>query len=66
MYLYYFIGMYITTMFLYSDSFLYRYLAYICEGIFALHMYIPVASPYPPGQGITILYLTFNELLIIN
>ena len=46
MYLYYFVGMYITTVLLYSDSCLYWCLAYICEGIFALRMYVTIAIPY--------------------
>ena len=36
-----------------SDSCLYWCLAYICEGISALRIYIAVTSPYPWDQGVT-------------
>jgi len=53
MYLYYFVRMYITTVLLYSDSCLYWCLAYICEGIFALRMYVTIVIPYSQDRGIT-------------
>jgi len=53
-YLYYFIGMYITTVLPYSDSYMYWCLAYINEGIFALRMYVTVASMYQQDQGVTV------------
>jgi len=53
MYLYFSVGMYITAVLLHSDSFLYWCLAYICEGISALRIYVTVTSPYPRDQGIT-------------
>ena len=37
----------------YSDSYLYWYLAYICEGIFHLRIYVTVTSPYPRNRGVT-------------
>ena len=45
-YLYWIIRMYITTVFPYTDSCMYWCLAYICEGIFILHIYVAVTSPY--------------------
>ena len=37
----------------YSDSYLYWFLAYICEGIFGLRIYVAVTSPYPRDRGVT-------------
>jgi len=52
-YLYYFIRMYITTVFSHSDSCLYWCLAYICGGISALRIYIAVTSLYPQDRCVT-------------
>ena len=38
----------------YSDSCLYWCLAYIREGIFDLHIYVAVTSPYPWDWGVTV------------
>jgi len=37
---------------LYSDSFLYWCLEYICEGIFDLRIYVVVTSLYPWDRGV--------------
>ena len=68
-YLYHIIGMYITTVLSYSDSFLYWWLAYIREGIFALYMYVAVTSPYPgigvlPPVSIRQWFETVNQLML--
>jgi len=49
--------MYITIVLPYSDSCMYWYLAYVCEGIFIMHIYVTVTSPYSWDQGIT----TFSQ-----
>jgi len=48
-------------VFSYSDSCLYWYLAYICEDIFDLRIYVTVTSPYPWDRGVTapILYRVY-------
>ena len=35
-----------------SDSYMYWCLAYICEGIFELRIYVVVTSPYPQDRGV--------------
>ena len=45
--------MYINIVLPHSDSYLYWRLAYICEGISALHIYVRVTSPYPQDRGVT-------------
>jgi len=37
-----------------TDSCLYWCLAYICEGIFDLHIYVAVTSPHPRDRGVTL------------
>ena len=54
MYLYCCIGIYITHVILHSDSYLYGCLAYICEGIFDLRIYVAVTSPYPRDRDVTV------------
>jgi len=49
------VEMYITTMLLHYVSFLYWYLAYICDGNYDMHIYVTVTSPYPYDQGIAII-----------
>ena len=46
-YLYYFIGMYITIVLSYSNSCMFCCLPHIYKGIFILHIYIVVTSLYP-------------------
>ena len=53
MYLYFSVGMYITSVLSHSDSCLCWCLAYISEGIFEQHIYVAVTSPYPPNRGVT-------------
>ena len=52
-YLYYFIGIYIISVLLYSDSCMYWCLAYVCEGISTLRMYLVVASLYLWDRDVT-------------
>ena len=54
MYLYFSIGIYITTVLSHSDSCLYWCLAYIHEGISDMRIYVTVTSPYPRDLGVTI------------
>ena len=54
MYLYFSVGMYITTVLSHSDSYLYWCLAYIREGISDLRIYVAVTSPYPQDWGVTV------------
>jgi len=42
-----------TIVLLYSDFYLYRCLAYVCEGIFAPRMYVAVTSLYPWDRRVT-------------
>ena len=64
MFLYFYVGMYITTVLSHSDSYLYWCLAYIREGISGLRMYVAVTSSYPPDRGVTTT-LTSNFIAII-
>jgi len=45
--------MYITIVLPFSDSCMYWCLAYVCEGIFILCMYVTVTYPYPKGVTIS-------------
>ena len=45
--------MYITIMLLYTDSYLYWCLVYLCDGIFTLCIYVVVTSSYPLDRGVT-------------
>jgi len=53
MYLYFSVGMYITTVLSHSNSYLYWCLAYICEAISDLRIHVAVTSPYPRDRGVT-------------
>jgi len=46
-----------------SDSYLYWYLAYICESIFDLRIYVTVRSPYPRDQGVTGWYQSLGSYI---
>ena len=61
MYLYYSIGMYNITVLSHSDSCMYWCLAYICEGISALRMYVTVTSSYSRNWGITRWYQSLGS-----
>jgi len=50
-YLYFCVGMYITTYFHTLTHVLDRCLAYIRDGTIALRMYVTVVSPYPWNRG---------------
>jgi len=58
---YYFIGMYNIIILLYFDSCLYWCLAYICEGISALRIYVAVTSSYSRDRGVTWWYQSLGS-----
>jgi len=60
-YLYYLCWNVYTTVLQYSDSFLYRSLAYVCEGTFAMRMYVALMSSYPWDWALQM--ATFHKIL---
>jgi len=49
-----------------SDSCMYWYLAYICEDIFDLRIYIAVMSPYLRDRGVTLILTLIGEAGFLN